>query len=123
LGSPPSTLEAQAEALKRGDAPENAAPAPPSAAPLRQAARAPPGPFAIQIGAYSSTAEAERNLAAARQRAGGRLDAYEAVAVPLQSGTGQLFRARFRGLDASAAAGACLHLKRLQIDCFVVNIE
>jgi D-alanyl-D-alanine carboxypeptidase len=121
-GSPPSTLEAQAEALTRGDkaAADAAAQSEPQ---KRVAAREARGAFEIQIGAYSNTVEAERNLTAARQRAGGRLDPYEAVAVPLQSGASQLYRARFRGFDATAAASACLHLRRLQIDCFVVNTQ
>jgi D-alanyl-D-alanine carboxypeptidase len=60
---------------------------------------------------------------AARQRAGGLLDPYHAVAVPFRKGTTQLYRARFRGFDATAATSTCLHLRRLQIDCFVVSAE
>jgi D-alanyl-D-alanine carboxypeptidase len=59
----------------------------------------------------------------AARGAPGMLDPYEAVAVPLQTGPSQLFRARFRGFDATAAASTCLHLRRLQIDCFVVNAQ
>ncbi len=42
----------------------------------------------------------------ARQRAGGLLDPYHAVAVPFRKGSSQLYRARFRGFDASEAASA-----------------
>ena len=62
-------------------------------------------------------------MAAARQRAGGLLDPYHAIAIPVQKGSGQLYRARFRGFEATAAASTCLHLRRLQIDCFVVKTE
>jgi D-alanyl-D-alanine carboxypeptidase len=62
-------------------------------------------------------------MAAARQRAGGLLDPYHAIAIPVRNGSGQLYRARFRGFDATAAASTCLHLRRLQIDCFVVRTE
>jgi D-alanyl-D-alanine carboxypeptidase len=41
----------------------------------------------------------------------------------VQKGAGQLYRARFRGFDATAAASTCLHLRRLQIDCFVVKTQ
>jgi hypothetical protein len=51
------------------------------------------------------------------------LDPYRSVAVPVQTGSNQLYRARFRGFDATAAASTCLHLRRLQIDCFVVNTQ
>jgi D-alanyl-D-alanine carboxypeptidase len=59
----------------------------------------------------------------ARRRAGGLLDPYHAVAVPFRKGSSQLFRARFRGFDAAAAASACLQLRRLEIDCFVVATQ
>ena len=62
-------------------------------------------------------------MAAARQQAGGILDEYRSVAMPVQSGNNKLYRARFRGFVASTAATACSHLRRLQIDCFVVGTE
>ena len=60
-------------------------------------------------------------MAAARQRAGGILDAYRAVAIPVQNG--KLYRARFRGFDATAANATCSRLKSMQIDCFVTKTE
>jgi D-alanyl-D-alanine carboxypeptidase len=131
-GQPPSTLQAQAQALS------NAPPArqPPAAAittganaepraegKQRVAAREARGAFEIQIGAFNDAAEAERNMATARQRAGGVLDSYSAVAEPAQKGPGQIYRARFKGFDATAAASACGQLKKLQIDCFVVKAD
>jgi hypothetical protein len=41
----------------------------------------------------------------------------------VKTGKGQVFRARFRGFDAAGASSACLHLRRLQIDCFVVGVN
>jgi D-alanyl-D-alanine carboxypeptidase len=115
----PSTLDAQAAALERAAPP---APAVAQDRP-RQAAATPAGPFAIQIGAYNDSADAERHMDAARQRAAGLLDPYAAVAVPFRKGSSQLYRARFRGFDATAATNTCLQLRRLQIDCFVVSTE
>jgi D-alanyl-D-alanine carboxypeptidase len=126
-GLPPSTLQAQAEQLDGG----RMAPAPrPVAALAPEAPRAPAarsrgsrGPFEIQIGAYGDSVEAERRMAAARQRAGGMLDPYQAVAVPVQSGASKLYRARFRGFEATAANDTCSRLRSLQIDCFVIKTE
>jgi len=128
-GQPPSTLQAQAQALANAP-PARPAPAtaittganvePRADAKQRVAARE---AFEIQIGAFADPAEAERNMATARQRAGGVLDSYSAVAEPAQKGTGQIYRARFKGFDATAAASACGQLKKLQIDCFVVKAE
>jgi D-alanyl-D-alanine carboxypeptidase len=120
----PSTLQAQAAQIEAGNAP----PPRPVAALAPEAPRAAPapsrgsrGPFEIQIGAYGDSAEAERQMAAARQRAGGMLDAYRGVAIPVQNG--KLYRARFRGFDATAANAACSRLKTMQIDCFVTKTE
>ncbi len=118
---PLSTLQAQAATLER----RAAAPAPPpqDRPAQREAARAPSGPYAVQIGAYSDSADAEQHMDAARQRAGGLLDPYYAVAVPFRNGSSRLFRARFRGFDAAEATSTCLQLRRLQIDCFVARTE
>jgi D-alanyl-D-alanine carboxypeptidase len=121
---PPSTLQAQASALaQRFISP--AAGAPPQDKPpaQREATRTPAGPFAVQIGAYTDAADAEQHMDAARQRAGGLLDPYSAVAVPYRKGSNQLYRARFRGFAAAEARSTCRQLKRLKIDCFVVRPE
>jgi D-alanyl-D-alanine carboxypeptidase len=121
---PPSTLEAQAAALESGaDRTAAADPLPQDKPPQREPASNPSGPFAIQIGAYSDSADAEQHMDTARQRAGGLLDPYAAVAVPYRKGSNQLYRARFRGFEATAATSACLQLRRLQIDCFVVRAD
>lgn len=125
----PSTLQEQAAHIERAQA---VAPAPePVAAPSARAAPAPApriaaaarGGFEIQIGAYGDATEAERRMSAARQRAGGALDPYRAVATPVKSGGGQLYRARFRGFDSTAANETCSRLKSMKIDCFVVRAE
>jgi D-alanyl-D-alanine carboxypeptidase len=51
------------------------------------------------------------------------LDPYQAVAVPVQSGASKLYRARFRGFEATAANDTCSRLRRMQIDCFVIKTE
>ena len=62
-------------------------------------------------------------MAAARERAGGMLDAYRGVAIPVQSGASKLYRARFRGFDATAANDTCSRLRSLKIDCFVIKAQ
>jgi len=126
VGAPPSTLQAQAEALARNAASSPAiiaAPPPQDTPPAVHASRQAQGPFEIQIGAYGNSTDAEQHMEIARQRTSGLLDPYPAVTIPVKKGSSQLFRARFRGFEASAAASACLELRRLQIDCFVVRTE
>lgn len=141
LGAAPSTLDAQAANIARGE-PALVAP-PPSPLPPPPQAVAPPGPptatrrriettastaagaggFQVQIGAFQSQAEAERQLAAVRERAPVHLARAAAVTSQVKQGGKVLFRARYGGFEAAAAASACGELKRLKIDCLVVKAE
>jgi D-alanyl-D-alanine carboxypeptidase len=118
-GAPPSTLQQQAALLERGG---NVPPSPPYAVrgprPSDQS-----GGFEIQIGAYATSAEAERALAHARGAAGELLRTSEARSIPVAKENRRVFRARFVGFDSSKAASTCLELRRRQIDCFVMRGE
>jgi D-alanyl-D-alanine carboxypeptidase len=137
-GAPPSTLGAQAANLARGE-PALAAPGQTGGAP-RPPTAAPPAPkrridatastgsgavggFQVQIGAFQSQAEAERQLAAVRERAPSVLARGSPVTVQVHQGQKVLYRARYAGFDAPAAAQACAELKRLKVDCLVVRAE
>jgi D-alanyl-D-alanine carboxypeptidase len=130
IGRPPSTLQAQALAIPSG-APEGplavaAAGAHPSAYRLQGPAAPAPasnGPFHIPVGAYGTAGEAERQLATVKGRAAALLSARPTVALPVQKGPRHLYRARFAGFDATGAASACLELRRLGVDCFVMRGE
>ena len=145
-GALPSTLQAQAESLARGGpaiAPQVAQPvsqsfaaataAPQPAYQLRgpspvEATLAPArtpftGAFMVQIGAFNSAAEADRALAAARERAQDLIGAFAPVNATAQKENRQIYRARFAGFDARTAASTCLALRRRQIDCFVMKAE
>jgi hypothetical protein len=142
-GTPPSTLQQQAERLARWQPPVAATEPTPSAPPSRSAVapaagqspfrlKGPeasastltvPGDFQIQIGAYSSAAEAERALAATRDRANDLLSGAAPATAPVQKGNRQLYRARFGGFSETLAANTCGELRRRQIDCFVLRPE
>ena len=68
-------------------------------------------------------AEAERQLASARERAGSVLAGGQSVAIATQSNGRTVFRARFAGFDAARAASVCTELRRKQIDCLVAKAE
>ncbi len=129
----PSTLDLQAQALAvaSSDAAGAAFPGPPATEASTQAtaipARFDPAPrgdgYEIQIGAYASSAEAERKMASAKERAPGLLDGHEPVALPVQKSDRQVFRARFTGFSEATATNACLELRRLAIDCFVMKAD
>jgi D-alanyl-D-alanine carboxypeptidase len=131
-GASPSTLGEQAANLARGEpavATPAAGPPPVSAAPPRRriettaSTATAAGGFQVQIGAYQSQAEAERQLAAVRERAGPVLSRSAPVTLQVQQGQKVFYRARYAGFDAPAAAQACAQLKRLKVDCLVVKAE
>jgi len=120
---PPRSI---AEILKRAVPP---APAPsPSPSKAAAAPVSAPGPaagaFHIQIGAFQTHSEAERQLASVRQRAATLLGERAALTSQFKRGDKVFYRARYGGFDAqSTAAGVCGELKRLSIDCLVMKAE
>ena len=121
----PASIEAVLERTERAPA---EAPAPPPAATQVEPAQAPrpaaAGAFHIQIGAYQSQSEAERQLASVRQRATTVLGNRAAVTTQVKQGDKTFYRARYGGFqEQAAAAGACGELKRLKIDCLVMKAE
>jgi D-alanyl-D-alanine carboxypeptidase len=117
-GTPPSSLAAQAAALK---SPQRVAALAP--APFATGTPPPPGRFEIQIGAYASVAEAQKALNAVQARAGTVLASHPSVTQPINKDGRQVFRARFRGFDANSAANACGKLRQQSFDCFVMTAE
>ncbi len=143
-GAPPSSLQAQAQNLTVGmpatftpivapqSRPQQVAMATVAAPtklrgpvePIAPLAAAPgKNGFHIQIGAFATPAEAERVLKDAQSKSQGLLAAARPVTAPVQKDSRQLYRARFAGFDAQAAANTCLELRRLTIDCFVMKAD
>ena len=119
----PSAADSIAALLARS-APDQMPPQPltTASAPARPAAAT--GAYHIQIGAFQSETEAERQLASIRQRAGSLLSDRSAVTSAVKQGDKVFYRARYAGFDAqTTAAGACVELKRLSIDCLVMKAE
>jgi D-alanyl-D-alanine carboxypeptidase len=92
-----------------------------SRATLRPAAASMASGYHVQIGVYGSPAEAERAMASARTKAGNVLANASPVALPLNKGDRQLYRARFQGFDSASATNACNELRRNGLDCFVAR--
>ena len=126
-GAPPSTLGAQAVALKT-----------PAPQPVREAAIAPPQPaqtiqqngaikavvrsgWIIQVGALESESEARQRLNAARGSAGRLLGDADPFTETVSKGNKTLYRARFAGLNQDSAEAACRTLKRSDISCIAIR--
>jgi D-alanyl-D-alanine carboxypeptidase len=84
----------------------------------------PKGAFHVQIGAFQTKGEAERQLAFVRERASTVLGAYAGYMSQVKRGEKTFFRARYVGFDAhGSAAGVCTELKQMEIDCLVMKAE
>ncbi|HXF55486.1 MAG TPA: D-alanyl-D-alanine carboxypeptidase [Hyphomicrobiaceae bacterium] len=101
----------------------SAVPSPPRLEPARPDIRSPAGLYEVQVGAFNTTAEAERALSLARNALAPLLEAYPARTIPYEMGDRRLYRARFGGFSEEVAAAACLKLRRQRIDCFVSRAE
>ena len=114
-GLPPSTLQAQAATF---------APAA-VARPSREitAAAGAAGGYEIQIGAYDSVEEAQRNLAAVQGKAGRVLSGHPSVTEPASKAGKSIYRARFRGFTVDSANSACSALRGQSINCFVMAAD
>jgi hypothetical protein len=77
-----------------------------------------PGEWSIQVGAFTDPARSSAAIDAARARVANLLLASQPAITPVQSGG--LYRARLRGLSATAAAAACATLNGYGLDCAVV---
>lgn len=125
LASAPAARQAPPGSRGIAVPPQQAAAVPAGPAPGSAGPQAPPagGGFQVQIGAYSTLAEAARNLSATREKAAAWLNGHAPVTLPVARENRQLYRARFAGFDARTAASTCLELRKKQIDCFVMKAE
>lgn len=113
---PPSTLQAQANALLT----QHATPVTVAEAKIeRQAAEQLPG-YVIQIGAYVSIDDAQRALQSVQTQASTLLSGAATVTQPVEKSGRTMYRARFSGFDANRATSTCSQLRRQSIDCFVI---
>lgn len=116
----PSQPDESRQAVATSPAPRYAAatiaqqPHPPTTQPAN-------GTHLIQIGAYNTADEAERQLEAIRQRAKGILSSAAPVTESVTKGQRRFYRARFAGFDSQGATNACQELRRRSIDCFVTR--
>lgn len=81
------------------------------------------GGFLIQVGAYASQAEAQRQIAFVRSKAQSILSGHDATTPRVEKGSRAFYRARFAGFTSGKAAEACLDLRRRSIDCFVMKAD
>ena len=78
------------------------------------------GTWGVQVGAFSTDAEARQALARTRLLIGARPAALAAVVMPVPAASGVLYRARLVGFGASEASDTCQTLHAHAMACFTV---
>jgi len=133
---PPSSLGAQLAELTGGRQPDNAASAmakpsyrlngPEAAgatvAQVPATSAAPSQGFEIQIGAYATAAEADRQLSQVQAQTP-VLKGYTPARRSVKLGNNMLHRARFAGFDQAGAQAMCAELIRQKINCLALKGE
>ena len=79
------------------------------------------GPYHVQVGAFTSQAEAESRLGEVQGRANSVLDGHQPLAVAFQKDDTEWYRARFAGFSQDSARSTCAQLKRMSFDCVVMR--
>lgn len=79
------------------------------------------GPYHVQVGAFTSQAEAESRLGEVSTRAANILDGHAPIAVTFQKDDTQWYRARFAGFSQDRAKSTCAELKRMSFECVVMR--
>ncbi|HET7851333.1 MAG TPA: SPOR domain-containing protein, partial [Methyloceanibacter sp.] len=79
------------------------------------------GPYHVQVGAFTSQAEAVSRLDEVQGRASSVVDGHQPISVIFQKDETQWYRARFAGFSQNSAKSTCAQLKRMFFDCVVMR--
>jgi D-alanyl-D-alanine carboxypeptidase len=97
-------------------------PAGPAAKPATESPRI-DGAYNVQVGAFTSQAEAENRLGMVQQRAFDVLKGHLPFTASFMKGDQEWYRARFAGFSQDDAEAACAALKKLSLDCAIMLAE
>lgn len=81
------------------------------------------GKYHVQVGAYTSQAQAENQLAQVQGRAGKLFEGYAPITPSIRKNQTHWYRARFAGFTQDKAKTACAKLKRMSVDCIVMRAQ
>jgi D-alanyl-D-alanine carboxypeptidase len=81
------------------------------------------GAYNVQVGAFTSQAEAENRLGMVQQRALDVLKGHLPFTASFMKGDQEWYRARFAGFSQDDAEAACAALKKLSLDCAIMLAE
>jgi D-alanyl-D-alanine carboxypeptidase len=81
------------------------------------------GNYHVQVGSYTSPADAQNRLGMVRQRAPQLLDGHLPFTATFEKDNREWYRARFAGFSKTDARNTCEALKRMRLDCIALAAE
>ena len=81
------------------------------------------GTFHVQVGAFTSQADAQNRLGMVQQRAPKLLSGHMPFTATFMKGDTEWFRARFAGFSKTDAQSTCAALKRMSLECIAMTAE
>ncbi|MEG6509764.1 D-alanyl-D-alanine carboxypeptidase [Methyloligella sp. 2.7D] len=81
------------------------------------------GPYQVQVGSYTSQADAQRRLDFVASKASSLLDGHSGLTTTFDQGSQRWYRARFASFSQNEAAQACAQLKRLSVECIAMRAD
>jgi D-alanyl-D-alanine carboxypeptidase len=81
------------------------------------------GTYHVQVGAFTSPADAQNRLGMVQQRASKLLDGHLPFTASFMKGSTEWYRARFAGFSKTDARSTCDALKRMNLECIALSAE
>ncbi|MHA1517300.1 MAG: serine hydrolase [Alphaproteobacteria bacterium] len=81
------------------------------------------GTYHVQVGAFTSTVDAQNRLGMVQQRASKLLDGHLPFTASFMKGETEWYRARFAGFSKTDAQSTCAALKRMKLECIALSAE
>jgi D-alanyl-D-alanine carboxypeptidase len=82
------------------------------------------GTYHLQVGSFTSQAEAQTRLTTVKDRAAKLLDGHDPVTTTFTKDEAQWYRARFAGFSSQdSAKSTCAQLKKMSFECIVMRAE
>lgn len=81
------------------------------------------GSYHVQVGAFTSSADAQNRLGMVQQRAPKLLNGHLPFTASFVKGSTEWYRARFAGFSKTDAQSTCAALKRMQLECIAMSAD
>jgi cell division protein FtsN len=79
--------------------------------------------YHVQVGAFTTSGDAQNRLGMVQQRASKLLNGHLPFTATFMKGDTEWYRARFAGFSKNDAQSTCAALKRMKLECIALSAE